>query len=211
MVAVQGQVIPKIGALSPPPSQAGINATVGLGRNTEALASQLHAKYFYLTYAGQVYSICNQTVATLSTLSTTYTGLLVINPNGSGFNAVLLQCCVALASAPAGVSTIQHQAITSVQKTAVTNGTPATVYNGLLGTAAGACTGSVAATLPTAPISIRAVGCGVVATGSTDTIPFALDEIDGTIILQPGTYCGLGYVTTAPGVIASYHWAELPV
>jgi len=210
MVAVQGTVIPKLGQLSPPQEGAGNSATLGLGRNSEALSSQLQAKYFYLAYAGQVFSICNQTVATLSTLSTTYTGLLVINPLGSHWNAILLQCCVALASAPAGVSTIQHQAITTIQKTTVTNGTPATVYNGLLGTLPGACTGSVAATLPTAPISIRAIGCGVVATGSTDTIPFAMDDIAGTIILQPGTYCGLGYVTTAPGVIASYHWAELP-
>jgi hypothetical protein len=211
MVSVQGQVLPKVGQLSPPPAQAGISATLGLGRNTEVLNSQMHARFFYLTYAGQVYSICNQAVATLSTLSTTYTGLLVINPFGSGFNAVLLQCSVALASAPAGISTIGHQGITTIQKTAVTNGTPTTVYCGLLGGAAGACTGSVAATLPTAPIQIRSIGCGVNATGSATTIPFALDEIDGSIILQPGTYLGLGYVTTAPAVIASYHWAELPI
>lgn len=204
MATVQGQVgVQQL--------QSGVQATVAQGKGAEVLVSEFQGKYYTLCYAGKVFTTCNQTVATLSTLSTTYTGLLVFNPVGTGVNMTLLQCAVALASAPGGISTIQHQASVTFQKTAVTNTTPNTVYNTLLGVqAVGVGLASVSATLPTAPVAIRAIGCGVNATGSATTIPFALDDIAGGIILGPGTYCGLGYVTTAPAVIASYHWAELP-
>lgn len=210
MVLFSGQVV--TGLQQPGASyQTGSQTIISLGKSGELLASEYQGKYYSLCYAGRVYQTCNQTVATLSTLSTTYTGLLIANPFGSGVNSALLQCMVALASAPGGIATIQHQGINLVQKTAITNTTPNTVYNALLGGAASnSAVASVSATLPTAPIAFRAVGCGVNATGTATTAPVIVDDIAGGMILQPGTYVGLGYVTTAPAVIASYHWAEIP-
>jgi hypothetical protein len=201
---IQGQV-------GPQQVVAGDTPNIAQGKGAEILVSEYQGKYYTLAYAGRVFMTCNQTVATLSTLSTTYTGLLVANPIGSGVNAILLQCAVALASAPAGISTVGHQASVTIQKTNITNGTANTIYNGVLGgPAATVCVASVAATLPTAPVQVRSLGVGVTATGAAAPIAFALDDIAGSLILPPGTYCGLGYVTTAPAVIASYHWCELP-
>lgn len=212
MPTVQGQVTQ---SLNQPLSQfqSGVSATLSLGKQGEVLVSEFQGRYYSLCYAGKVFNSCTQAVVTLSSLSGTYTGLCITNPWGSSVNLAVLQCCVALASAPAGISTVHHEAaFPPLSKTAVTQGTANTVYNALIGYGAvGAGLAATAATLPLAPVAIRAVGVGVNATGSATTIPFALDDIAGSLILAPGTYMGLGYVTTACSVIASYHWAELPV
>lgn len=205
MPTIQGQV-------GPQQLGSGANATIAQGKAAEVLVSEYQAKYYSLCYAGKVFSTCNQTVATLSTLSSTYTGLLIANPYSSGTNMIVLQCCVAAASAPGGISTVQHQATATVVKVPITtNSTPNTIYNSLIGSASlGVAIATVSGALGTTPVCIRAMGVGVDATGAANPIAFAVDDIAGSMILQPGTYVGLGYVTTAINVIASYHWAEVP-
>lgn len=207
---VQGQVTQHIGALSPSYG-TGAQTTLTLGRNGEILASEYHGKYYSLCYSGTIYFACNQANQALTSLSATYTGNLVYNPVGSGINAILLQCCIAVASAPAGISTMHHEATTSFQKTAPTTNTSLTVASSFLAQPEGAsCFAYSATTLPAAPTAIRAIGGGVNATGSVSPTAFIVDDIAGGIIVAPGTYVGLGYVTTAISVIASYHWAEFP-
>lgn len=205
MPSIQGQV-------GTQQLQTGVQANLALGKGAELLVSEFQAKYYSLCYAGKVYNTANQAVSTLSTLSTTYTGLMISNPFGSGFNSIVLQCCVAFASAPGGISTVHHEGAPAIHKTPVTQGTPNTVYNSLIGSPAlGVTLGASASTPPNTPVVLRSIGCGVNATGSATTIPFVMDDIAGGMILQPGTYVGLGYVTTACNVIASYHWCELPI
>jgi hypothetical protein len=191
--------------------QTGAQPAVAQGKGAEVLVSEYQGKFYTLTYAGKVFSAPNQAVKALTTLSTTYTGNLVWNPIGSGVNVILLQCAVALASAPGGISTIQHQGIGFVQATAPSSNTANTVYNNFLGnTTVGLGVSYNISTLPTAPVVVRAIGAGVNATGSATVIGFVLDDIAGSLILSPGTYCGLGYITTVASVVASYHWCELP-
>jgi hypothetical protein len=198
------------GQVSPQQLAAGVQATVALGKGAEMLVSEYQGRYYSLAYAGKVFGICNQAAAALSTLSATYTGLLFFNPIGSGINAILLQTAVALATAPGGISNIHYESTLTAQTTAVTNTTPRASFSTLFGnTAASTCSGSVSATLPAAPVAVRALGGGPVATGST-VAPFILDDVAGSMIFGPGTYVGLGYLTTAISVVASFYWAELP-
>lgn len=198
------------GQVSPQQLAAGVQANVALGKGAEMLVSEYQGRYYSLTYAGKVFSACNQAAKALTTLSATYTGHLIYNPLGSGVNAILLQCSVAVATAPAGISNMHYEGTLITQTTAPTTNTTNTVFNNLFGNTSVAQSSSYnVSTLPAAPVAVRALGGGPNATGSVTT-PFIVDDIAGLMIVGPGTYVGLGYLTTAISVIASFTWAELP-
>ena len=200
------------GQVGPQSYQSGTEPNLALGKAGELLFSEYQAKYYQLCYAGKVFQACNQANKALTSLSSTYTGHVLWLPLGTGVNSVILQCCVAVASAPAGISTMHHEGCTLVQTTAPATNTANAVSNSLLGSTAVAATASYnISTLGSTPVALRAVGGGTNATGSAAVTSFVLDDIAGGMILQPGTFVGLGYVTTAISVIASYHWAEIPV
>jgi hypothetical protein len=165
--------------------------------------------YRELAMRGQLFMASLQAVVALSTLSVTATGFILTNPAGSRHNIALMDVCVALASAPAGIATV-HVAYGAKSNTAVTQTTPLTVRSGLLESVRGVGLAASEATLPAAPVAIRAIGGGPVATGSV-TSPFIRDEVRGQIIIPPGSSLSLGYITTAISVVASMCWAELPI
>lgn len=167
------------------------------------------AAYYELARRGQVFMACLQAVVALSTLNATATGFILTNPAGSGCNIALLDVCVALASAPAGIASV-HLAYGAKSDTAVTHTTPLTVRCGMLESTRGVGLADSAATLPAAPVAIRAIGGGPVA-GSSITSPFIMDRVNGQIIIPPGSTLSLGYITTAISVVASMSWAEFPI
>ena len=116
---------------------------------------------FALAMRGQVFMASLQSVVALTTLNGTATGFILTNPNGSRVNIALLDVCVALASAPAGIATV-HLAYGARSNTAVTQTTPLTVQSGLLQFASGFGLAASSATLPAAPVAIRAIGGGPV-------------------------------------------------
>lgn len=170
--------------------------------------SKLNADYMELAARGLLFMASLQAAVALSTLSATATGFVLTNPNGSAKNLVLLDIAIALATAPAGISNI-HLAYGLKSATAVTQTTPLTVRSGLLEGAVGVGLAASAATLPAAPVAIRPIGGGPVATGSVNA-PFIRDEVKGAIIIPPGSSLSLGYLTTAISVVAGMVWAELP-
>jgi hypothetical protein len=198
------------GQVSPQQLAAGVQANVALGKGAEMLVSEYQGRYYSLAYAGKVFSACNQAAKALTSLSSTYTGHLIYNPLGSGINAIILQCAVAVATAPAGVANMHYEGTLSTQSTAPSSNTANTVFNNLFGNTSIAASASYnVSTLPANPVAVRALGGGPNATGSVTT-PFIVDDIAGLMILGPGTYLGLGYLTTAISVVASFSWAELP-
>ena len=184
-------------------------ATVQGAPNGFPLPNAAYMDYFSLAQRGQVFMASLQSVVALTTLNATATGFILTNPGSSGVNIALLDVCVALASAPAGIASV-HLAYGTKSDTAVTHTTPLTVRSGLLDAYKGAGLADSSATLPAAPVAIRAIGGGPVATGSV-TSPFIRDEVRGQIIIPPGSSLSLGYITTAISVVASMAWAELPI
>lgn len=198
------------GQVGPQTLSNGVQANIALGKAAEPLVSEFQGRYYSLAYAGKVFSACNQAAKALTTLSSTYTGHLIYNPIGSSINLSILQCAVAVATAPAGVSTMHYEGTLIVQNAAPTSNTVNTVFSNLLGSSfTGQGNSYNISTLPTAPVAIRGLGGGPNATGSTTT-PFIVDDLAGLFVLLPGTYIGLGYLTTAISVVASFHWSELP-
>lgn len=198
------------GQVSPQQLAAGVQSTVALGKGAEMLVSEYQGRYYSLAYAGKVFGACNQAAKALTSLSSTYTGNLTYNPIGSGINVILLQVAVAVATAPAGIANMHYEGTLTAQTTAPSSNTANTVFNSLFSnTTVGSGVNYNVSTLPAAPVAVRGLGGGPNATGSVTT-PFIVDDLAGLMILGPGTYLGLGYLTTAISVVASMHWAELP-
>lgn len=187
----------------------GAQPNMRMDRLGAMMVSQMGGRYMELAMRGQLFMASLQSVVALSTLSATCTGFCLTNPNGSGKNIALLDVCVALASAPAGIASV-HLAYGPKSTTAVTQTTPLTVRSGLLESAAGVGLAASSTTLPAVPVAIRAIGGGPVATGSVES-SFMRDEVAGQIIIPPGSSLSLGYITTAISVVASMAWAELPI
>ncbi len=161
-----------------------------------------------LARLGQVYHACTAGAATLSALSTTATGLILVNPFGSGKNLAVLQINYAPTTAPAGASVVGVAMSPAVSATQVTLTTPLSIRQSLLdGTAgksvAAACS---AATTVGTPVFVRALA-GVVAASSI-TPGQCVDYTDGELILVPGTSIQLAYITTASVGLASISWIE---
>lgn len=184
---------------------------VRLDRGGAMMVTELNGRYAELVSRGLVFLAANQAATALSLLSATATGLILTNPAGSGKQLVILDVCVSLATSPAGIATLAHAANVNTAAAAVTHTTPLSVRNAQLGnTAVGVGLADGAATLPAAPVVVRGLGGGPVAASSI-TPPFIRDEVAGQLILLPGTAWSLTSATTAISVIASIHWAELPL
>ena len=203
MATIQGQSGPQV-------ITDGVNTTIRTGRTGELVVTEAHGRYQEAVYRGNVFVAANQAAQALSTaLSTTQTGFTLTNPAGSGRILVLLDAAIAIASAPAGISTLVWAANVNTVAAAVTQTTPLTVRNanlGFAGTPVGLASSAV--TLPAAPVVVRPVGGGPVATGSV-TSSFIRDELNGILTLQPGTALSLSALTTAISVICSLTWEEI--
>lgn len=159
---------------------------------------------------GNMYHACSAGAVTLSTVSATCTGLALSNPFGSGKNVIVKRVSFQPSTAPAGAAVVGLAISPAVSQTAVVHTTPAVIHNAIANGSnlnVGVASVDVAATLPAAPVWLRPIG-GVVA-GSSITPGKYTEEVNGEIILPPGTNLSLSYLTTAAVGIASVTWAEV--
>lgn len=156
----------------------------------------------------QVYIASTQAgVATSTGLSTTQTGFTLTNPVNSGYNLVILQARIAATTAPTGAATLVWAANVNPVAAAVTQTTPLTTRSAKLGNSSQA-TGLAASavTLPAAPVVVRGIG-GPVATGSISS-PYFEDNVNGALVLIPGTAVSINSLTTAISAVISVTWRE---
>lgn len=192
-------------------STVGQTANVALGRDNDQLSTELHARYYEQTFRGNTYSASNQSVATTTLgLNTTYTGLVVSNPIGSGINMALTKASVmqsviqatqpeafAVAVGYNSGANITHTAALTPRSNLIGSGlTP----KGLADTSAG---------LVSAPFYHTFVQN----TGSATTLgPGGVIDFEGSVILIPGAYAC--WVTPAQASVAgmwfSFSWEEIP-
>lgn len=160
---------------------------------------------------GNLYHSCTTGAKTLSTVSTTCTGLALSNPFGSGKLLVVKSAMFAPSTAPAGVALVGLAISPAVIQTAVTHTTPEVIHNAIMtGSNLGVGVGKAdsAATLPNTPVWLRPLA-SVVAASSITPAKYN-EDIDGDIILPPGTHLSFSYLTTAAVGIAALTWAEIP-
>jgi hypothetical protein len=185
------------------------------GKQGDAIVSELHGRYYEQASRGNIFSGAVVGVTTSVGLATTYTGLCLTNPLGSGVNVVLNKVGYSFivaftAGAAIGIATGFHPS------TAVAHTTPVTPRSQLfIGAAStGRALLDSAATLPAAPTVNTIFASGL--TGAITTLPHVANSIvdlEGAVILVPGAFAIL-YTSTASGAAAlsaSFSWEEVPV
>lgn len=186
------------------------------GNMGEQIASNLQAPYYENTYRRATFNAANQAGATTTVgLATTYTGLCLSNPIGSGVNVVLLSAGYSFIVAfPAGAAVGLMTGYSAT--TNVTHTTPSTTLNNsFIGVgAAPLAKVDTAATLTGSPVVNMLLDSGItgaITTGVTNGLSLA--RIDGQIILPPGAYVAF-YTSTVSGTngfLGSFSWQEIPV
>lgn len=159
---------------------------------------------------GNMYHACSAGAVTLSTVSTTCTGLALSNPWGSGKLLVVHSVAFAPSTAPAGAAVVGLAISTAPSETATTHTTPMVIHNAIMNGSSGAVgvgKADAAATLASTPLWLKALGA-VVAASSISPAKYN-EYVGGTIIIPPGAVLSLSYLTTAAVGIASVVWVEV--
>lgn len=182
------------------------------GKTGEIIVADAHARFHEATVRGAVYSGSIVGQVTTVGLATTYTGLCLSNPVGSGKVVSIISVGYAFIVAFAAGSVIGlmtgYNAATNVTHT-----TPVTVRSNLYtGGGGNVALLDSAATLPTAPTLNEILGAGLTGAITTSVfIPSGAIPIDGRIALPPGGYAAF-YTSTASGAAAgafSFTWEEV--
>lgn len=197
------------GVVGPRNLADGSQAAPRLGNNGEMIVGSLHGRYYEQVKRGNVFGASNQAAQAVSVaLVTTYTGLCLSNPLGSGKNLVLLSAGYALSVAPVAIASI-HLIGGSSPSTNVTHTAAVTPFNMLLGnTASPVAKADSQATIPT-PVYVMSLMGGFTA-GALPDSPNALFDIGGQIVLAPGGFIAIGALTAVTG-FGSFVWEEVPV
>lgn len=191
----------------------GIVAPLRSGPQSDLIVSEYHGRYYNITRDNKCFSVASQAVATTTVgLATTYTGLVISNPIGSGINLVLnkaslMQSVIQSTQVEAFAIAVGFNATTNVTHT-----TPATPQACLIGSGASAVAkADTSATLPTAPLyDTFFTNTG---TATADSTGAMVVDFEGSKVLIPGAYAL--FVTPAQASVAgmwfSFSWEEISV
>jgi len=166
-----------------------------------------HARYQELAYQGNAYSAANQAAQAVSVaLATTYTGLLVYNPIGSGIILVPNKVKFALSVAPAGIASIGL--ISGFQTAAPTGLTALSVRSNQIGNSkTGVGLAYSAATIAT-PVWFQQLVDGF--TAAALPAPSPVVDLEGLYVILPGGFIAFGALTAVTG-LGSMSWEEIPL
>lgn len=185
-----------------------VNHAVRIGRQGEIFVSQLHGKYTSQALSGNMFSCANQAkVATTAALATTWTGLGVSNPTGSGYNIALLEFGFAkeIATDVTGCIGLMRTTNSGFANTV-------TSYNRILGGRSSVAWCDDGATITTPTLIGTYFDAGTVAVTAYGTQgPWTID-LGGSIIIPPG-YAVCTYTFAATTATYQFHfmWEEIPV
>lgn len=162
---------------------------------------------------GNLFRACNQAGATVTLINTsTATGFILSNPYGSGKKMVIRDVGFQYTTVPAATAILFIAQSIGPHSTQVVHTTPLAVYGcdglGVANEAVGKA--DAAATTPNLPVYSRSIGYSPTTPATTGGLAYR-DYVNGAVILIPGTYLQISYITTAPVGIADATWAEVPV
>ena len=189
----------------------GQNLTLGFGEFSDGMVTELMARYYENTYRGNTFIASLTAAGALSlTGTTTYTGLAVYIPAGSGKNLVLKTAMFV----PTIVATGIYAVMLFSQPYAAAPPAGATVIpvNANLGSGASSVARiATSATLAANPVFLRPLyGFGWITAVAQNAISYK-DEIAGEIIVPPGSGVGFVALTTAITGLAYLSWDEIPI
>lgn len=178
------------------------------GRQGDLIISELHGRYFEQTFRSNMFSVCTQGTAVTTTagLATTFTGLAIGNPAGSGVNMVLNKF-TAQQFAVGAAATI---GIMGGAGTITASLTPQSRIIG--GGAISKMTATAGQTIST-PLLIATFGSigSVATTGYGIELGVAVD-LEGSVIIPPGSFiASYTAIVTTSALQFSFCWEEVPI
>ena len=196
---------------TPTPDNTGNSSgtTARLGRYSDLIVSEFMGRSHEATFRKLRFGGANQAGVTMSAaFATTYTGLVLTNPIGSGVLISLDK--VGMATVVIQTSELALGLMTGYSSaTAVTQTTPITPKSKLVGLAAGQGLLAGAATLsatPTLDTLLGYIGTSL----SVDANPMFFD-LGGDIVLQPGAFAAIyaSAASAAASLLFSMAWTEV--
>lgn len=160
---------------------------------------------------GKLYTACNQTGSAVTLINTsTATGFILSNPYGSGKKLILKEARFAYTTVPAATAVIFLAMSSAISTTAHASTTALTVYgaDGSGPATSNAGRAYSASTTPNLPVYSRVIGYAPTTPATTGGLTF-VENINGSMVLVPGSYVQISYITTAPTGIASMTWGEV--
>lgn len=162
---------------------------------------------------GLVFTACNQAAATVTLINTsTATGFILSNPFGSDKVLALLSAQFTYTTVPTATAIVFLAQAVAPSPVAHATVTAVGVYsaNGSGLTTANRARAYSASTTPNLPVYTRALGYSPTTPATTGGLTMRA-QVDGEIIIVPGSYIQISYITTAPVGITDMTWAELPL
>jgi len=160
---------------------------------------------------GRLFTACNQAAATVTLINTsTATGFILSNPWGSGKKLVVRDAIFTYTTVPTATAVVFLAQSIAVSTVAHATTTAVNIYgaDGSGVTLACAARAYSASTTPNLPVYSRMLGYAPTTPATTGGLTFT-DYINGAMILVPGTYVQVSYITTAPVGITAATWAEV--
>jgi hypothetical protein len=182
------------------------------GNSGEVSVSELQGKYYEQALRGNTFFASHAAAQALSlTGTTTYTGLVVYNPTGSGKNLVIKTAVFVPTIVATGVYAVmlfsQPMALTPPALTVGNSQGPLSTY--LNSGAASVAKVAASCTLAANPVFLRPlVGFGWITAVAQNAIGIK-DDIAGEIIVPPGSAIGFVALTTAITGLAYISWDEV--
>ncbi len=177
------------------------------GKQGDLIESKLHGDLYEQAYRGNLFSVANQAaVTTTAGLATTFTGLAIANPAGSGVNLVIrLFECSQFAVGAAGAVGVMVGAGAAAGSLTVRNAKVG-------GPASATTTASAGATIAT-PVLERICGSvGSVATTGYGLAPAICYDFEGGLIIPPGYYAAsFTSAVTTSALLFGFVWEEVAI
>lgn len=200
----------QFGQVGPQQVASGTNTIVRQGNAGETIVTELNSRLYEQGIRGNRFYAVNSAAQALSlTSTTTYTGLALANPTGSGKNLIIDRVGWATTIAPTGVGAVVLGTSATVALTTGSSSGPGgtTVVLGS-GNASVAKVGA-SCTLGANPTFIRPI-LGVVESTAAGYLALNAElDVAGDIIVPPGQQIEIAAVTTAITGVAYISWTEV--
>lgn len=215
-----------VGAPSTTSAADSSNLPILQGKQSEMIVSELHGKYYTQTYRSNVFWASAAATGIITTIfsNTTYVGLLLWNPQGSGKNLVPIRALQGRILAATTVCSFGHSYLINAGA-GVGTAAPVTAFTAITATRGSANNpgltgqGSSVALVGGGATFTTALGWGranglAVGTETTAIVeqPF-VEDFDGHLVIPPGTLMAVFAATAAQGGtwVPSIVWEETPV
>jgi hypothetical protein len=177
------------------------------GNDGDVIVSELHGRYAEQMMRGNSFSAANQAAQAVSVaLATTYTGLLLYNPVGSGKLLIPNKVKYALSVAPAAISVLGLLTGFSATGGVTAQTTKLTVQANQVGNAAAGVGIALSAATIVTPTVLATLYDGFTAAALPN--PALLSDLEGVFGIQPGGFIGI-YALTAVTGLGWISWEEV--